>query len=274
MSAADDTPRPSEPDPDAAPAPAPAASLGGVVDRLGRIEQALQHRGEDLARQAGDLVVPVWRQVTEGEPRWPASLAIVAAVALQVVLPTRLTFGGRYLLPALELALLVGIVIANPLRINKRTIGLRAASIGLIAVTSIANAWAAGRLVHGIVTGQSASSPTTLLGTGASVWITNVIVFALWYWELDQGGPALRARGEAAYPDFLFAQMTDPKYTPPGWKPAFVDYLFVSFTNATAFSPTDTLPLARWAKLTMLAQSGISLVTVGLVVARAVNVLR
>ena len=254
------------------PAGEPGAS--GIVDRLSRIEQFLQRGGEAIAREAGDVMMPVWRQVTDAEPRWPASIAIVAAIALQVALPSKLTFGGRYLLPALEAALLVGIVIVNPVRITRRSVGLRAASVGLLAVTSVANAWSAGRLVHTIVTGDSTNSPTTLLGTGLSVWVTNVIVFALWYWELDSGGPAARASGEPQYPDLLFPQMADPSLAPPGWKPAFVDYLFVSFTNATAFSPTDTMPLARWTKLAMLVQSGVSLVTVGLVVARAVNVLR
>ena len=102
-----------------------------------------------------------------------------------------------------------------------------------------------------------------------------MIVFGLWYWEFDRGGPVARARADKPYPDFLFPQMSSPaELTPPDWEPEFVDYLYMSFTNATAFSPTDVMPLSRWAKLTMLAQSLVSIVTVALVVARAVNILK
>ena len=112
-----------------------------------------------------------------------------------------------------------------------------------------------------------------MLRNGGAIWLTNVIVFALWYWEMDRGGPAARACGTHEYPDFLFTQMTAPELVAKDWEPAFLDYLYLSFTNATAFSPTDTLPLSRWAKMTMMFQSAVSLVTVALVVARAVNVL-
>jgi uncharacterized membrane protein len=116
--------------------------------------------------------------------------------------------------------------------------------------------------------------PTQLLLTGASIWFTNVIVFGIWYWEFDRGGPVERAAATRPYPDFLFPQMTSPELAPPDWEPGFIDYLYVSFTNATAFSPTDVLPMTRWTKLTMLAQSAISVVTVALVIARAVNILQ
>jgi uncharacterized membrane protein len=110
--------------------------------------------------------------------------------------------------------------------------------------------------------------------TGAAIWATNVIVFGLWYWEFDRGGAIERAAGDRQYPDLLFPQMTSPDLAPPDWEPGFVDYLYVSFTNATAFSPTDVLPMTRWAKLTMMTQSAISVVTLALVIARAVNILR
>ncbi len=112
-----------------------------------------------------------------------------------------------------------------------------------------------------------------LLMWGSTVWLTNVIVFALGYWELDRGGPAARAMARKTHPDFLFSQMTVPELIHKDWEPGFVDYLYLSFTNATAFSPTDTLPLSRWAKLLMMAESLVSLITVALIVARAVNVL-
>ncbi len=112
-----------------------------------------------------------------------------------------------------------------------------------------------------------------LLLSGASIWATNVIAFALWYWEFDRGGPVSRLEGRSPYPDFMFPQMTAMELTPPGWGPRFIDYLYLSFTNATAFSPTDVMPLARWSKLTMLVQSAVSLALGALVIARAVNIL-
>ena len=123
--------------------------------------------------------------------------------------------------------------------------------------------------------GTGIRTPSELLLTGAAIWLTNVIVFGLWYWEFDRGGPVARAHAVKQYPDFLFPQMgSPPELTPPDWEPEFVDYLYFSFTNATAFSPTDVMPLSRWAKLTMLAQSAVSLMTVALVIARAVNILK
>jgi len=143
----------------------------------------------------------------------------------------------------------------------------------LIAVLTATNAWSAGRLIRHLVAGDKVTA-RALLGAGAAIWFTNVIAFAMWYWELDRGGPARRAQGTAdAPPDFVYPQMTSPELSPRGWAPAFVDYFYLSFTNATAFSPTDTMPMSRWAKLMMMVQSGISLVVVGLVIARAVNVL-
>jgi len=146
-------------------------------------------------------------------------------------------------------------------------------SMSLIAVMSLANAWSAARLVVGLVEGTVGKDPTTLLLTGAAIWLTNVIVFCLWYWELDRGGPVARVYATRTLPDFLFVQMQNPELAPDDWEPAFVDYLYLSFTNATAFSPTDVLPLSRWAKLMMMLQSIVSLVTVALVIARAVNIL-
>jgi hypothetical protein len=113
-----------------------------------------------------------------------------------------------------------------------------------------------------------------LLLNGGVIWLTNVLVFALWYWELDRGGPVGRALAVKHHPDFLFPQMATPQMAPPDWEPWFPDYFYLSFTNATAFSPTDTLPLSRWAKMLMALQSAVSLSTVALVIARAVNILK
>ena len=122
------------------------------------------------------------------------------------------------------------------------------------------------------VEGRSAAGP--LFATGASIWATNVIAFALWYWEFDRGGPVHRAHATLRHPDLMFPQMVSPQLASPDWEPQFVDYLYLAFTNATAFSPTDVMPLARWAKLTMLAQAAVSLSVGALVIARAVNILK
>ncbi|MFB9234228.1 DUF1345 domain-containing protein [Plantactinospora siamensis] len=218
--------------------------------------------------------VPAWRRPHPGEHRWPVALVILVAVALQLVTPQRLAFEPRWVLPAVELVLLAGLLLSNPFRINRESGRLRTAELALVGVASLAVAWSAGRLVLLLVHGQGAERPASVLISGAAIWLTNVIVFALWYWELDRGGPAARANSRQPYPDLLFPQMTtSPDLVPAGWRPVFADYLYVAFTNSTAFSPTDTMPLSRLAKLAMMLQSAISFLVVALVVARAVNAL-
>lgn len=218
---------------------------------------------------------PAWRRETPAESRWPAVVAVVVVVGLQLGLPDQLTVASRFILPGLEVLLLVALLATSGTRVDHASGVRRHLSLGLVAVVSAANAYSAVRLVQGLLDGSVGATAGPLLTTGGSIYLTNVVVFALWYWELDRGGPAARSRGRAR-PDFLFPQMTldDPAQhvVPEHWEPRFVDYLYVSFTNATAFSPTDTMPLTRWAKLTMLGQSAVALVTVALVVARAVNV--
>jgi uncharacterized membrane protein len=200
--------------------------------------------------------------------------AAVAAVGLQLVVPTALALRPTFVLPSLEVVLMVGLLVANPGRIDQHSSGLRAATICLVAAISFANAWSLVLLIHGLVTGREGQLAGPLLLTGGAIWGTNVIAFGFWYWEFDRGGPARRAQGRRPYPDFLFPQMSMPQLATPDWEPQFFDYLYTSFTNAAAFSPTDVMPLSRWAKMLFLAQSAISLVTAALVVARAVNILR
>ena len=219
--------------------------------------------------------VPAWRRPTEGEARWPATVAVAAAVALQFPLPGRLVLlHPAWILPTLQILLLVALITANPRRINSGSRAIRLLGLTLTALLSLANAWSVARLVIGLVNGTEGEAAGPLLVTGGIIWLTNVIVFGLWYWEFDRGGPAARANASRMYPDFLFAQMTSPHLAPPDWEPAFGDYLYLSFTNAAAFSPTDVLPLSRWAKMGMTAQASVSIVTVALVVARAVNILK
>jgi uncharacterized membrane protein len=250
-----------------------AAMLDGMHQQLRRLEEALQPEVAE-ARAMEERVVPAWRKATQGEHRLPVAAAVAVAIALQLVLPERLVIRPSWLLPSLEGLLIVGLVAANPTRMNRTSTGLRAASVTLIALISLANAWSSAELITGIVNGTSGNHASLLLASGASVYVTNIIVFALWYWEWDRGGPVARAQGVRPYPDFLFPQMGAAHIAPPHWRPNFLDYLYVSFTNASAFSPTDTMPLARWAKMLMLLQSAVALLTMAFIVARAVNVLK
>jgi uncharacterized membrane protein len=179
-----------------------------------------------------------------------------------------------WVLPAVQGLLLIALVMANPHRIDRESKALRLLALTLAALLSLANGWSLAKLAIGITQGTTGTTPARLLVSGAMIWLTNVVVFALWYWEFDRGGPVARALNVKQYPDFQFVQMVSPPVmVPPDWEPKFVDYLYLAFTNAAAFSPTDVMPLSRWAKIAMAAQSAVSIVTVALVVSRAVNIL-
>jgi len=189
------------------------------------------------------------------------------------VLPERLTVGPPLLLPALELALFVPLASMVRHRSMDEPGWVRQTALAVIAMASAANAGSLVLLVRSILRGAQTGGVELFL-TSASIWLTNVVVFALWFWELDRGGPHVRSAGMAGRGDFLFPQTADPAVAPAGWRPGLFDYLYASFTNATALGPTDVLPLTARAKALMMAQSLASLVTLALVAARAVNVLR
>lgn len=245
-------------------------TLRGQLTRIERTLSADMHLPESL----DEMHLPAWLRCTEGEQRLPVSVAVLTAIALQILLPRKFALQPHLLLPVLEVALIIGLVAANPVRINRESGVLRATSLSLLTFISVGNAVSAVLLVRNLVNGTAGNSAGALLATGAAIWGTNVIAFALWYWELDRGGPAARARGGNPHPDFLFTQMTAPEVSPPNWEPAFLDYLYLSFTNATAFSPTDVMPLSRWAKMMMLLQSAVSIVAIALVISRAVNIFK
>jgi hypothetical protein len=217
--------------------------------------------------------LPAWLRKTRGESRFAVGAAVLVVIVIQVAIAEGLSLHPEYLVPGLEVVLFALLSIGNPVRLNRESALLRAAGLLLVTAASVAVAWSAWTLVWRLLHGTAPTKPVELLLNGGGIWLMNVIVFALWYWELDRGGPAARASARKIHPDFLFSQMTVPELARRDWEPGFVDYLYLSFTNATAFSPTDTLPLSRWAKLAMMFQSLISLVTVALVVARAVNIL-
>ncbi len=207
-----------------------------------------------------------------GESPWPAQLTVFAAICLQLTLPKRLTVGPTWLVPALEGALLVGMFVATPRQLEHEHTARRRVALGMTAFVSAANVYSLAALTHYLLH-HNVSSGRALIGAGVLIWLTNFLIFALWYWELDRGGPGVRAAGHDGPPDFLFPQMSDDRIEPKAWRPTFIDYLYVSLTNATAFSPTDTMPLSAMAKSVMGMQSIVSLVTIGLIVSRAVNIL-
>jgi uncharacterized membrane protein len=224
-----------------------------------------QHRREPVEIEALEAV-------NRGLLIW-GSLAVVAiAIALDVLLPSKLRLGPRWLLPGLEAVLLVGLAVASPSRRARHYKRRRAVVLTLVALVSATNAVSLALLVHFLVTGGHDTGKDLIL-SGALLWVNNVLIFSLWYWELDRGGPVERMRDAPDPPDFLFVQMSTPELASKDWVPSLVDYLYLSFTNSTAFSPTDTMPLTPMAKSLMAGQSLVALITVGLVVARAVNIL-
>jgi len=258
-------------------------SLHSRIDELHhlvaqRLETEGMHAGEWLHEAGGPAhqgpSLPAWRRRTEGELRWPVALTTAAGIALQVAVPDKLVLvSPSWIFPAAQGVLLLVLVSANPQRIDRQSTIMRMLSLVLAAMLSLANGYSVAALAVGITRGNMGREPGQLLITGGVIWLTNVVAFALWYWEFDRGGPVARALNLKRYPDLQFPQMTSPEMAPPDWEPAFFDYLYVAFTNATAFSPTDVMPLSRWAKAAMTVQSLISIVTVALVVSRAVNIL-
>jgi hypothetical protein len=237
-------------------------------------------RESELTRLEGDAVaieqrvVPSWLRPHRGENRLPVTLAVAAAVVLQSTIGDKYGLRPTWLVPVLELALLVVLTIINPIRLTRATRLGRYASFAVVIAITIDNAVSAGLLDHDILIAKASGDAIGLLSSGAAIYLTNIIAFGVWYWELDRGGPIARSTASTPYPDFLFPQMSSPELAPPHWHPQFLDYLYVSFTNVMAFSPTDTMPMSRWAKMLMAVQSAVALSTVALVIARAVNVLK
>jgi uncharacterized membrane protein len=200
-------------------------------------------------------------------------VTILAAIGLEVALPSRLTVGPSWLIPSLEGVLLIGLFFATPKTLEHEHPRRRRVAIGLTAIVTAANIYSLGALTHYLLHHKVGSGRQLIL-SGVLIWLTNFLIFGLWYWELDRGGPGKRAAGNDGPPDFLFPQMNDDRIQPANWRPAFIDYLYVALTNAAAFSPTDTMPLSPAAKSVMGAQSLVSIVTIGLIVSRAVNILQ
>jgi hypothetical protein len=215
-------------------------------------------------------------QPTErGEHWWPVALAIVIAAGLHVALPAGYRIQPAWVVPAALAGFLAVLIAGDPGRIDRQKTWLRVVTGAAIALLTLANVIAAARLVVEILTNNKvfAAHPGGLLAAGGVVWVTNVIAFALWYWDLDRGGAASRAHHPDRNPAFVFPEMEHPAYVPSDWVPRFVDYLSLAFWTATAISPTDISAVRPWAKLLMMLEASCSIVLAALVIARAINIL-
>ncbi len=213
------------------------------------------------------------KHATSPQPVWPAAVAVLAVGGLHLSLPEPLTFGPSWLLLAVVSVLLVPVIVARmrgSFELNQRL------GYVLLGVVTAAMLWSLWLLVRSLP--RHTLAPPILLRSAAALWATNILVFASWYWRLDAGGPHARNLSVChTNGDFLFPQMTlapgSSRAMDPAWSPGFVDYLFLAFNTSTAFSPTDSPVLSRWAKVAMMLQSSISLATLALLLARAVNIL-
>jgi hypothetical protein len=225
-------------------------------------------RGE--AVPAGDVA----SDARVGESRWPPVIAVLVFMVLNIALRVKLPGEGGahvpWLVPSIEAVLVVVLITGHPVGEIERH-RMRRGALVLIGLLVAAALWDTVLLIHDLIKGSKVSnSPSELLASGAVVWLGNNLSFSLLYWLMDGGGPVARSRGSIPV-DFAFIQQLNPEVAPSGWRPVFLDYLHLGFTNATAFSPTDVMPLTHRAKLAMVVQSTVALAIVGLVVARAVN---
>ena len=206
------------------------------------------------------------------EPRWLATVNILALIGLYLALPERLTLGPTWLIPTVVLSLLIPAVISHLRRQTQLNVVI---GMVLLAVITGAEIWSLATLIAGLP--GKRQPPPELLRSAVALWISNILVFASWYWRLDAGGPHKRyLRDSHTEGAFLFPQMTlppDSRLFKPNWKPDFIDYLFLAFNTSTAFSPTDAPVLSRWAKALMMIQSAVSLGTIAILAARAINIL-
>jgi hypothetical protein len=226
-------------------------------------------------RPAPEPAIELAPAAERGEHWWPVALAMLVVAGLHVALPARYRVQPAWVFPAVVIVLLAVLIIGDPGRIDRQKPWLRVVTGAVIAVITVANLLAAGRLVVEILTNNKvfAAHPGGLLAAGAVVWATNVIAFSLWYWDLDRGGAAARAHHPYDNPAFVFPEMQHTDYVPDGWVPRYVDYLSLAFWTATAISPTDISAIKPWAKALMMLEASCSIVLAALVIARAINVL-
>ncbi len=211
-------------------------------------------------------------RLQHGDPYWPVQAAVAAAILLHLTLPSSVVVGPRWPVAVVEALLLAVLIWITPARATEHVRTARRTALTVIGVVTVANTASLVMLLDSLINGGRASGHP-LIVAGGVLWLSSVLLFAVFYWEMDRGGAVARFKNPDALPDFQFPQMENPQLAPPGWRPGFVDYLYVSLTNATAFSPTDTMPLTHSAKAVMGVQSVTAFLTLALVVARAVNIL-
>jgi len=211
--------------------PEPPSPVEQFVRRAERMASGAEHH------------IPSWLRPGDPESRLPVLFALVAVIGLQLGIPRAYIVVPRWPLIGLELSLVAVLTWLNPLRLTRSTRLGKYATWILLAAITLDNTLSAVLLDIRILSGEVSNKAAVLLGSGGAIFVTNIIVFGIWYWELDRGGPFARREGAGKYPDFMFPQMTERELAPPNWRPEFVDYLYVSITNAVAFSPTDTMPM-------------------------------
>ncbi len=204
---------------------------------------------------------------------WHVQAVVLIAILLQIALPDKFSATSRYIIPAIEFLLLLALALTTPRKAVFKSLTRRVNALLLIGVVTLANGYALAVVTNLLLQGGKTTNGRELILSAINIYLTNIIIFALWYWEMDGGGPGERQRIERYAQDFLFPQHRHESFKHPDWKPMFTDYLYVSNTNAITFGPADTMPLSRRAKLLMMTQSTISLITIALVAARAVSIL-
>jgi hypothetical protein len=221
-----------------------------------------------------DDFVPTWQRPTKAEHRWPAFLTAAVVVAGQSWIAMVLSVRPVWVYPLVAgILVLASLLIYLPSR-GEPPRALRFVSLGLTGVLVAASVAVLVLLIRGVFITGTHLSPGRLFLTGVIFWVLNIGVFALLFWELDGNGPEARAKGDRDYPDLVFPQQQQDQQglAPPDWKPMFADYLFTSLSSAIAFSPTDAMPYSRWAKLVMGVEAVISMATIAMLVARAINI--
>lgn len=215
----------------------------------------------------------LFSELTQTDSIWHVQATILAVIILQLSLPDRFSVGPRYGVPFLEIVLLALLNTTTRRTLIVKSILRRVNSVSVLILIGLGNMYALQRLSHDLLVGGKISNGHELIRAAINIYLTNIVVFALLYWEIDGGGPISRMSGSIKKRDFVFSQMTLKEFVPAGWRPSFIDYLALSGTNALAFSPTDTMPITRRSKLLMLIQALVALATLGLAAARAVNIL-
>ena len=248
-------------------APAAAQAEASIRDWWGRAQGGAHRR--PISR------IEVVRTGIGAERRWLLAGALTLAMVVLLLLPSRFSLGPNWIIPAIEALLLAATYVADRSRHPRRLAVVRGLSTAIVLILVADAVFITIRLVVDLVEGgPETNSATELLAVGYGVWVYTIIAFAFLYWLLDGGGPEARIWNPPVFPELAFPELLNPVVAPPRWRPEFSDYLYLGFTNATAFSPTDVMPLARWAKLAMTVQATGSLFVLGLVVARAVNIFK